>query len=127
MDGPNQVSTQAYLAAMAQRMEQTLKRVAQAVNDAPDGAWINASEMIVFNEFNDLRREAYEKASWRVPLHADAGRCRGIGFFPRSIHPAANVWPARALGIAAPHGQRPGESVPPALCPRANAHRPLGG
>jgi len=28
---------------MPERMEQALRRVAQAVNDAPDGQWINAS------------------------------------------------------------------------------------
>ena len=62
MDGPNRISPEAYIQAMRQRMEQALEHVAQAVNDAPDGAWINASEMTVFNEFNDLRRDAYEKA-----------------------------------------------------------------
>jgi len=69
MEGPNHISTEAYLQAMRQRMESTLAKVAQAVNDAPDGAWINASEMIVFNEFNDLRRDAYEKA---LQMRADA-------------------------------------------------------
>jgi hypothetical protein len=69
MEGPNQISTEAYLQAMRQRLDEAMKRVAQAVNDAPDGAWINASEMIVFNEFNDLRRDAYEKA---LQMRADA-------------------------------------------------------
>jgi hypothetical protein len=50
-------------------MEQALAKVAQAVNDAPDGAWINASEMIVFEEFNDLRRDAYQTA---LQMRADA-------------------------------------------------------
>ena len=44
-------------------------RVARAVNDAPDGAWINASEWQVFEEFNDLRRDAYERA---LQMRADA-------------------------------------------------------
>jgi hypothetical protein len=69
MDGPNQISLEAYKQAMRQRTEQALARVAQAVNDAPDGAWINASEMIVFQEFNDLRRDAYEQA---IQMRADA-------------------------------------------------------
>jgi len=69
MDGPNQISLEAYKQAMRQRMEQTLAKVAKAVNDAPDGAWINASEMIVFQEFNDLRRDAYEQA---IQMRADA-------------------------------------------------------
>jgi hypothetical protein len=69
MEGPNQVSAEAYLQQMRERIEQALRRVAQAVNDAPDGQWINASEMQVFAEFNDLRREAYERA---LQMRADA-------------------------------------------------------
>jgi hypothetical protein len=69
MEGPNQISPEAYLQQMRQRMEQALRRVAQAVNDAPDGAWINDSEWVVFHEFNDLRREAYQTA---LQMRADA-------------------------------------------------------
>jgi hypothetical protein len=69
MDGSNRIASEAYIAAMRQRLDEAMERVAQAVNDAPDGAWINASEMIVFNEFNDLRRDAYEKA---LQMRADA-------------------------------------------------------
>jgi hypothetical protein len=69
MEGSNQIFLEAYRQAMAQRMQQALDKIAQAVNDAPDGAWINASEMIVFNEFNDLRRDAYEVA---LQMRADA-------------------------------------------------------
>jgi hypothetical protein len=43
--------------------------VARAVNDAPDGSWINDSEWQVFAEFNDLRRDAYETA---LQMRADA-------------------------------------------------------
>ena len=69
MEGPNQISPEAYLQRMRERMEQALRRVAEAVNDAPDGAWINASEWQVFHEFNDLRRDAYEQA---LQMRADA-------------------------------------------------------
>ena len=69
MEGPNRIDPEAYLQKMRQRMEQALRRVAQAVNDAPDGAWINDSEMPVFHEFNDLRRDAYEQA---LHMRADA-------------------------------------------------------
>ena len=69
MDEPNRISLEAYQRAMRQRIEQALAKVAQAVNDAPDGAWINASEMVVFQEFNDLRRDAYEQA---IQMRADA-------------------------------------------------------
>ncbi len=69
MEGTNQISPEAYLRQMRERMEQALRRVAEAVNDAPDGAWINASEWQVFHEFNDLRRDAYEQA---LQMRADA-------------------------------------------------------
>jgi len=69
MDGPNRIDPEAYLRKMRQRMEQALRRVARAVNDAPDGAWINDSEMPVFHEFNDLRRDAFETA---LQMRADA-------------------------------------------------------
>jgi len=70
MEGPNQISPDAYLQRMRRTMEDTLRQVAQAVNDAPDGAWINDSEWQVFAAFNDLRRAAYEQA---LQMRADAG------------------------------------------------------
>jgi hypothetical protein len=69
MEGPNQLSAEQYLQCMRERMEQALRRVAQAVNNAPDGAWINDSEWQVFHEFNDLRRDAYQHA---LQMRADA-------------------------------------------------------
>jgi hypothetical protein len=69
MEGPDRIDPEAYLRAMRQRMEEALRRVARAVNDAPNGAWINDSEMPVFHEFNDLRRDAYEQA---LQMRADA-------------------------------------------------------
>ncbi len=69
MEGANQFSPEDYLRQMRERMEQALRRVAEAVNDAPDGAWINDSEWQVFHEFNDLRRDAYEQA---LQMRADA-------------------------------------------------------
>ncbi len=69
MDGPNQISAEGYILRMRERMEAALRRVAQAVNDAPDGAWINDSEWLVFAEFDDLRRDAFEAA---LQMRADA-------------------------------------------------------
>jgi hypothetical protein len=70
MEGPNQISPEAYLERMRRVMEDTLRRVANAVNDAPDGAWIQDSEWQVFAAFADLRRAAYEQA---LQMRADAG------------------------------------------------------
>lgn len=52
----------AYVRQMREKMEDKLRRVGEAVNAAPDGAWINGSEIEVRDLFADLRQEAYEKA-----------------------------------------------------------------
>ena len=69
MEGPDRIDPESFVREMRLRMEQTLRQVARAVNDAPDGAWIDQSEWPVFHEFNDLRREVYEKA---LQMRADA-------------------------------------------------------
>ena len=69
MDGPNQVSPEAYLNRMRQLTEETLREVARAVNAAPDGAWVNDSEWQVFAAFAELKRVAYEQA---LQMRADA-------------------------------------------------------
>jgi len=60
--GAAKVLAEAFVQRMQQRMEQAVREVAEAVNHAPDGAWINGSEMKVRDVFADLRREAYETA-----------------------------------------------------------------
>jgi len=56
------VVAEAFAERMQQKIDQTMREVAEAVNRAPDGAWINASEMKVRDVFAELRREAYETA-----------------------------------------------------------------
>ena len=60
--GSIQVLPDEFVRRMRASMEQTLRRVMEAVNQAPDGSWINASEMPVREVFAALRREAYETA-----------------------------------------------------------------
>ena len=62
MESASKMDVEAYVAAMRELVESRLLKVAHAVNAAPDGAWINASEMEVRDLFAALRREAYEKA-----------------------------------------------------------------
>jgi len=67
MDGPDdkgnaQVQGEAFARRMQQRIDQAMRDVVEAVNSAPDGSWINGSEMQVRDVFADLRREAYETA-----------------------------------------------------------------
>ena len=57
-----QLDVETYVRQMREKMEAQLRRVAQAVNAAPDGAWVNGSEMEVRDLFAGLRQEAYEKA-----------------------------------------------------------------
>jgi len=51
-----------YIREMRAEMERILGRVADAVNDAPDGNVINASEMEVRDLMAELRAAAYQKA-----------------------------------------------------------------
>jgi hypothetical protein len=72
MNGPItgvQVSEDAFVEAMRQETEQMLRQVMQAVNKAPDGAWINDSEMQVRDLLGDYRRRVFEKA---LQLKTDA-------------------------------------------------------
>jgi hypothetical protein len=56
------VLPEAFVAAMRQETDQMLRQVMQAVNDAPDGAWINASETRVRDVPGEYRRRVYEHA-----------------------------------------------------------------
>ena len=62
MDGQVQVSSQQFIDRMRDGFEQTMKRVADAVNQAPDGQWINASEVAVRDLMSEFRRKTYETA-----------------------------------------------------------------
>lgn len=57
-----QVSEDTFVAAMKEETERMLREVMAAVNKAPDGAWINGSEMQVRDLLGDYRRRVYEKA-----------------------------------------------------------------
>ena len=101
MDGPNQISAEAYLARMRQTVEDTLRQVAAAVNDAPDGAWINDSEWQVFAAFTDLRRAAYEQA---LQMRGDASAPAR----PWRPAPAAAAFPPGGPGERPPQSQQGG-------------------
>jgi hypothetical protein len=62
MNPTSHVSPQAFAQAMRQETEQLLQQVMAAVNAAPDGAWINASEMQVRDLLGEYRRRVFEKA-----------------------------------------------------------------
>jgi hypothetical protein len=56
------VSPESFVAAMRQETEKMLREVMEAVNKAPDGAWINGSEMQVRDLLGEYRRRVFEKA-----------------------------------------------------------------
>jgi hypothetical protein len=57
-----QVPHSVFVEAMRQETEQMLAEVMAAVNRAPDGAWINASENEVRDRMAEYRRRTFEKA-----------------------------------------------------------------
>lgn len=56
------LSREAYVAALRQRVEEVLGKIADAVNDAAAGKIITDSEEKVRDLFATLRRDAYEQA-----------------------------------------------------------------
>ena len=56
------VSPQEFGRQMRERTSRMLERVMEAVNQAPDGAWINGSEMQVRDLLEEYRREVFEAA-----------------------------------------------------------------
>ncbi len=56
------VSPEAFLRSVREETERMLCQVIGAVNQAPDGAWINASETQVRDVLGEFRRKVYERA-----------------------------------------------------------------
>ena len=75
-----QVAPEKFVAAMEQEVQQYLQSVMQAVNAAPDGAWIAGSEEQVRDLSAGFRRQAFEKAT---QMRVDAAEAA----FPPSAQP----------------------------------------
>lgn len=60
MEPMPKMSREQYVAQMRQKMEAMLGQVADAINDAPDGYVINASEEKVRDLFAEARQQAFE-------------------------------------------------------------------
>ena len=56
------VAPEKLMASMQQEVQQYLQSVMEAVNGAPDGAWLAGSEEQVRNLSAEFRRQAYERA-----------------------------------------------------------------
>ena len=80
-----------FVNAMQREMQEYLQSVMKAVNEAPDGQWLEDSEEPVRDLSADFRRQAYEKA---VQMRVDAAEA--AAFSP--LHAArrrASVWRIR--------------------------------
>lgn len=57
-----QFPAQQFIEQMRGEFEQAMRQVADAVNRAVDGQWINGSEVQVLETMTEFRRKAYETA-----------------------------------------------------------------
>jgi hypothetical protein len=62
METSPRVSPEQFAESMKQEFEQFAKEVMEAVNGAPDGQWIAASEEQVRNLSAEMRRKVFERA-----------------------------------------------------------------
>jgi hypothetical protein len=62
MDRQFHFSAEQYMERMRGVFEQAMRQVADAVNQAPDGRWINGSEVQVLEAMTEFRRKAFETA-----------------------------------------------------------------
>jgi hypothetical protein len=60
MDRLLTMDSQTFISRMQEEVRRTLEQIAAAVNEAPDGNVINASEMQVRDLMAELRRKAFE-------------------------------------------------------------------
>ena len=62
METSPRVPPQQFAESMKQEFEEFAKQVMEAVNDAPDGRWIAASEEQVRDLCAEMRRKVFERA-----------------------------------------------------------------
>jgi hypothetical protein len=86
MEPMPKMSREAFLAAMRQKAEAILGQVADAINDAPEGYVIAASEEKVRDLFAELRQHAFEAG---LQMRIDAAEAA----FPPSAAPADRQQP----------------------------------
>jgi len=70
-----EVPPESFVASMRRETEKMLREVMEAVNKAPDGAWINGSESQVRDLLGEYRRRVFERA---LQMKVDAAE----GAFP---------------------------------------------
>jgi hypothetical protein len=99
MEQQPQLAPEAFLEAMRAQFEEVCRGIASAVNRAPAGAVINASEEKVRDLFADFRRQAYQTA---VQMRLDAAEAA----FPPPAPPRHRPAPAEQGPRGAQHPDR---------------------
>ena len=88
MSGTSKVSRDDYVTQMKAQVESYLAAVMEAVNQAPDGAWISGSEEQVRELSAEFRRQAFERA---VQMRVDTAEAA----FPPSAQPGDRQTPGQ--------------------------------
>ena len=99
MDGHGRIEADELIRRMRAEFDKTMREVAQAVNDAPDGHWIDGSEEQARNALGEFRRKAYEQA---MQMRVEAVETSAA--FPPS---KGSVAASRRGGSVGGDGQRP--------------------
>ena len=94
MDSKAEVAPEGFVGKMKVDVEAYLKGVMEAVNDAPDGAWIAGSEEQVRDLSAEFRRHVYERA---VQMKVDAAEA--------AFSPSAPPEKRKAAGQSGPAGE----------------------
>ena len=88
MSGTPKVSRDEHVTQMTAQVEAYLASVMEAVNQAPDGAWIAGSEEQVRELSAEFRRQAFERA---VQMRVDTAEAA----FPPSAQPGDGQTPGQ--------------------------------
>jgi len=119
MDGLSKLNRDELVRRMREDFERTMLKVADAVNDAPDGHLIDGSEEQVRDLLGDFRRRAYETAA---QMRVEATE-RSPAFSPGA--PTAD--PSRPGRAIPAQLQRPDGTAPSPLRKRPGRNRRSGG
>ena len=119
MDGLAKVDRDELVRRMRADFERTMREVADAVNDAPDGHLIDGSEERVRDLMAEFRRRSFQAAA-QIRVEATEA---SADFSPGE----ARAGPAGRGGPLGAQLQRPGGAAPPAVRAARRHGRRVGG
>ena len=109
MDRQIQLSPEQFIKQLHGEFEQAMAKVAEAVNQAPDGQWINAGEVQVRDIMTEFQRTVYQKA---LQMRVDAAEAAFSPGGPGNAQTQAKQGTRRAIDL---EHQRMGVSTAAAL------------